>query len=187
MYIPEDIVRAIVGFADVPIDTRRAFGVYKKVNVDDKLVDSLAAVNESKYTLINTKDTTVYQTRCSKGCKLQTFTLKVNRLTTHDQYVLVKGGLKVDCVLVFNGDFAFNASFQVCYDLKRVIFDSLRDHRNPVRPWAFLRVTVCPLMITQGVPRLFRNTFLRWPNMVMMLPGHLPPLLTPSTASTASV
>lgn len=90
MYIPEDIVRVIVGFADVPIDTRRAFGVYQKLVVDDKLEDLLAAVNKSKHTLIKMGDTTAYQTRCGKGCKLQHFVLRVNRYPEKDKYVLVK-------------------------------------------------------------------------------------------------
>lgn len=89
--LPRDVVNIIVGFAEVDIDTRRSFGVYRRLNVDEEQRDLLATVNCKKRELIVTGDATVCRYRYSRGCKHKDTFIRVNRYTgMHDMYVLVK-------------------------------------------------------------------------------------------------
>lgn len=94
MHIPEDIVRHIVKLADVPIDTKLAFGVAGRLKLDTQLVELLDNVNHNKMGFILTGDTTVYVRKLVKGCKRREFRLRLNRYPDHNQVVLVKDYLK---------------------------------------------------------------------------------------------
>lgn len=94
--LPRDVVNIIVGFAEVDIDTRRAFGVYRRLEVDECLRDMLATVNRKKRELVSTGDATVCRYRYTRGCKHKDTFIRVNRYTgrapapMYDMYVLVK-------------------------------------------------------------------------------------------------
>lgn len=90
MYLPRELVGIIVGFADVSIDTKLHFGVNGKLMIDHDLVDALASVNKSKRKLITTGDTTVCKRKFYKGCKRRETSVRINRYTDGDKYVLLK-------------------------------------------------------------------------------------------------
>ncbi len=101
MYLPCEIVRKIVGYADVSIDTKRYFGVYTKLVVNSKLVDLLSSVNNNKRQLIKNDNTTITVIKNGHGCKLREYHLRINRYSNYDIFVLRKDYYKSNTITLY--------------------------------------------------------------------------------------